>query len=423
MPHLLHPGGQPCCPPELIRPPATPQGTRRRRLWDLPAQAHCPVVGVCLSLAALRRVADKALGGEVLAGDYELHSGAVQECGHRGTLSEALQRELDRRHALALKRTAALKDGDALQRWWHDAVQGDDLAGALWATLTHPRCGDALEEQVLHDVHMRQHQLGEGQGEQRRRLAALQAQNEALAAELARQQERHGRAAAEQSHKIEQLQSALLSARAELIGRDTVIASLWEQLRAIEAAMPELRPRSELAAELRAQTERARELERALSRAQLALDAERRRAQAAQAAVAQQAAPPAAPLPARPADLGEQAVLCVGGRPASVPVYRRIVEHHGGRFLHHDGGEHDHAALLDGTLASADLVICQTGCISHDAYWRVKEHCKRTGKRCVFVENPSRSGLRRALQRLALHEAAAQAETAPIPFQRQRELP
>jgi hypothetical protein len=43
------------------------------------------------------------------------------------------------------------------------------------------------------------------------------------------------------------------------------------------------------------------------------------------------------------------------------------------------------------------LVICQTGCISHDAYWRVKDHCKRTGKPCVFVENPGTASLRRAL--------------------------
>jgi hypothetical protein len=407
MPHLLHPGGQPCCPPELIRPPALPPGTRRRRLWGLPPQAHCPVVGVCLSLATLRRVADKALGGEVLAGDYELHSGAVQECSHRGTLSEALQRELDRRHALALKRTGTLKDSDGLRRWWRDAVQGDDLAGALWATLTHPRCDEPLEEQVLHDVHMRQHQLGEGQGEERRRLAALRAQCDALSAELGRQQERHARAVAEQSRKLEQLQSALMAAHAELIGRDTVIASLWDQLRALEQAAPGLRQRSELAAELETQAERARALERALSRATLALDAERRRADAALAELQQR---PREPVPAveeaTAADLAERAVLCVGGRPASVPVYRRIVEHHGGRFLHHDGGEHDHAALLDGTLSAADLVICQTGCISHDAYWRVKEHCKRTGKRCVFVENPSRAGLRRALQQLATESGA-----------------
>ena len=410
MSKLLHPAGQACCPHELIRPAAEPRGTRRRRLWDLPAHAHCPVVGVCLSLATLRRVADKALGGEVLAGDYELHAGAVQECSRRGSLSEALQRELDRRHALALQRSAAVKDVEALRRWWTDGLRGDDLAGALWATLTHPRCDEDLEEQVLHDVHMRQHQLGEGQCEERRRLAALRVQCDSLQAELTQQQERHARAVAEQARKIEQLQAEAVTRRAELIGRDTVIASLWDELRMLKEAAPDLKARHELAQALEAQFERARSLERALSRAEMSLQSERRRADEAKAVLelAQARAVATAPQEGPPptAELSAQAVLCVGGRPASVPVYRRIVEHHGGRFLHHDGGEHDAAALLDGTLASADLVICQTGCISHDAYWRVKEHCKRTGKPCAFVDRPSRAGVMRALRQLAVSEVS-----------------
>jgi hypothetical protein len=103
----------------------------------------------------------------------------------------------------------------------------------------------------------------------------------------------------------------------------------------------------------------------------------------------------------------------VGGRPASVPVYRYIVERTGGRFLHHDGGEEESPARLDATLAAADLVICQTGCISHNAYWRVKDHCKRTGKQCVFVESPSTAGLKRALRTLA--PAIDSPETTPFP--------
>ena len=55
---------------------------------------------------------------------------------------------------------------------------------------------------------------------------------------------------------------------------------------------------------------------------------------------------------------------------------------------------------LDESLAAADLVICQAGCVSHDAYWRVKDHCKRHGKRCVFVDNPGSASLKRALAEL-----------------------
>ena len=115
---------------------------------------------------------------------------------------------------------------------------------------------------------------------------------------------------------------------------------------------------------------------------------------------------------ARQYALADRAVLCVGGRPASLPAYRRLVEGVGGRFLHHDGGEEDKVTRLASTLDSADIVICQTGCISHDAYWRVKDHCKRTGKRCLFVDNPSNASLRRALAALVPAVPAAQDEEA-----------
>lgn len=45
--------------------------------------------------------------------------------------------------------------------------------------------------------------------------------------------------------------------------------------------------------------------------------------------------------------------------------------------------------LLEDSLHAADLVICQTGCISDGAYWRVKDHCKRTGKPCLLVDQPT----------------------------------
>jgi chromosome segregation ATPase len=40
---------------------------------------------------------------------------------------------------------------------------------------------------------------------------------------------------------------------------------------------------------------------------------------------------------------------------------------------------------------AAELVICQTGCLSHGDYWRVHDHCRRTGKTCVLVTVPDRS--------------------------------
>ncbi len=46
------------------------------------------------------------------------------------------------------------------------------------------------------------------------------------------------------------------------------------------------------------------------------------------------------------------------------------------------------AQVLEASLQAADLVICQTGCLSHGQYWRIQDHCKRTGKTCVLVAQP-----------------------------------
>ena len=141
-----------------INPPAS--GSSRRRLWELDSHAHCPVVGVCMPIAALRRLVDKVLAGQAVADDYELHCGAIAECRLRSPIAEAVQRELDRRCMVPLRHAAKAKTTEALAAWWHEASHGKDLAGAFWATLTHARCTPALEHQVLGEVHMLQHQVG-----------------------------------------------------------------------------------------------------------------------------------------------------------------------------------------------------------------------------------------------------------------------
>nr|WP_246312591.1 DUF2325 domain-containing protein [Aquabacterium terrae] len=400
-PATLPPGGPAATP--LPAPAETPAaGSRRRRLWELGSHAHCPLIGVCLPIAALRRLTDKVLGGEALAGDYELHCGVVADCRQRTRLAEGLQKELDRRYLLTVQRTAKLKTTDTLAAWWREEAASKDLAGAFWAVMTHPRCSEALEHAVLGDVHMLQHQVGMATRIDAARFEALIDENGVLGRALAEAQQRTTRLGAEQARRIERAEAETMRLRAELIGRDTALAQLREQIVALEQAAPELRTRFDLARENRGQAERIHALQRALLQARQEADRQRRRTDEAVAdAAALRQAAPTAPAVAEPLPtLNHRAVLCVGGRSASVPTYRQVVESTGGRFLRHDGGEEDKVAQLDATLAAADLVICQTGCVSHDAYWRVKDHCKRTGKRCVFVANPSKAALERALVRV-----------------------
>lgn len=161
----------------------------------------------------------------------------------------------------------------------------------------------------------------------------------------AKAQERCSRLLAEQAAQIVQL-------RAALIVRDSALAMVREEL--AERALTGFRPPRRLLALL---------------------------------APGKRRAPVAASGAAAPAHLRARAVLCVGRADEASALARQLVEISGGSYLHHDGQDEPdpEAAALEASLRAADLVICQTGCVSHGAYWRVQDHCKRTGKPCVMV--------------------------------------
>lgn len=377
---------------------APARASRRRRLWEMPRVLFCPILGTCVPITQLRRLASRVLGDGTPSDDYDLHCLAISECARRSELAEALYRDLEQRHVTTVRRFAGLRGTAVLQAAWREAMQGAGVAEALWATLTHPDCDAALEEQVQRDIHMLQHQVGVAARADVQRLRELVHENGVLTRELAAVQQRVTQQMTEKASLIERQQAALVRLRAQLIARDTTLATLRDELATWESRVPGLRTRQELAERVERQQQRIQSLERALQQRDEPVVPPPRPVPVSSP---QRVSPGSAAAPVltgiEAAELRDKAVLCVGGRTASVPVYRQLIEDRGARFLHHDGGDEEAAGRLDAHLAAADLVICQAGCISHGAYWRVKDHCKRTGKPCVFVERPSASGLLRCL--------------------------
>ena len=375
---------------ESIPDGAAPQGSRRRRLWELSPACHCPLIGVGLSMQGLRRLAEKVVGERLDHDDYELHVGVVNECRTRKALSEALQKELDRRYAIDVARFRQARNTAEVAALWDAAVAAGKVAGAFWAGLTHARCTPELEERMNRDIHMVQHQAGACARVDMEKHQALLLENARLGRDLLKLQERCHALAQEKASAMREHDTALMGLRAIVIGKDTEIGQARAELAALRASIPELDTRKRLANRLAQLESREQEL-----RAQLAASRER---------AAPDPLPDALPAPAvrapaaPPPSLNRQSILCVSGRSGNVPIYRSIVERAGARFAHHDGGLEDGSGQLDANLAAADLVICQTGCISHGAYWRVKDYCKRTGTRCLFVDNPSVSALARTLE-------------------------
>jgi hypothetical protein len=368
--------------------------SRRRRLWELGHACHCPLVGVGFPLGVLRKLVDKVTSGKVVADDYEVHVGAVTECANRNRLSEALQKELERRYAAVLLRFRGAKTTEQVGELWRTAVANGDVAGAFWAGLTHPRCSSELEEQMCRDLHMVQHQAGACVRADIGKFNATLAENARLTHDLGKAQQRAAALLADKSADAERHATQLMQLRAQLVGKDSMIDSLRTELEQLKESIPGLETRAKLAERLAQMDER----ERALRQQIAELKTEALRAVEPPAPIQEETRQVVEHVMKMPLRLSDRAVLCVGGRSGNVATYRELIEQQGAQFAHHDGGLEDNANRLDASLAAADLVICQTGCISHSAYWRVKDYCKRTGTRCVFIDNPSISSLARGLE-------------------------
>lgn len=382
---------RPLAPPKETATTST--GSRRRRLWEIPHKCHCPVIGVCFGVDELRSLMAKVMHFPANTTDFVLHTTAVGACETRTRLAELLHKQLEKRYALVIRQISACKDSEGLRDLWRRAVRsGNDIPATLWACWTHPGCDPVLDQEIYGDIHMLQHQIGTGTRADLATLKALQADNAQLRRQL---EEARRELEGQRNEKIREtrtLGERVAELRVELAGKDASLANLTGQLALLRESLPELKERQALAR--RASDAEARAAALTARCADLEAEAERltQLAHRAEAHLRHWADPPsaateAAPLPSEDSDhLSGKCVLCVGGRSGAVDAYRQIVEQRGGRFLHHDGGLEESLHRIDAALSAADLVVCQAGCISHNAYWRVKEQCKRTGKQCIFIK-------------------------------------
>ena len=357
----------------------------RRRLWQLSTQAHELLLGTSFTPDALRREAARVLGRMhhgvclIKGRDVDVLYSLVHDMVTRNPVSEAFDKRLNQGHALAVRRMASLRDADALQTAWRQSLAGDAMPAALWSLVTHP-LGAALEASALYDAR------GWVFEHCRRSVAVTRARAQAEDAmqETRRQvDELRARLGAQQQQAAD-AQAAARAEQARLVGE---LARSQELLAVVQ--------RSAVAA---CPTAHDRVVNPPIRPAALDVVS---------------AAPTAASLPVleEPASRTETAsqpivvegrrVLCVGGIQHAVARYRSRIERLGGHFEHHDGGLEDGVQALDGRLSRAEIVICQAGCINHEAYQRVKRHCQRTGTTCLYLDRPSLSRLDRALHQPA----------------------
>lgn len=401
------PGGGNClCAPDDA--PGTVAG-RRSKLWELPHAFHCALIGTCLPVPDMRRLAPHSGYDVSNMSDYSLHTTVVNNCDSRNPLTDAIQRFLDKRHARVIARFAPAPDAAAVAALWQEALaSGDDVPGALWAIWTHPATDGATGKAVHGDIHMLSHQVGAAVRGDLRQLEQHKADAASLRKEVTSLRRAMNRAAQEHA-------AALAALRRELAAADQIVTRhrrLETELADAARALKQQNALQQRVASLTTRAEAAEEWNTANSRraAQLELDLVEARAERAIAekalaealgvrAAADEESPCGMRCPPA-ASLEGRCVLCVGGRSGLVDGYRKLVEQSGGSFLHHDGGQEESLHRIDAAIARADAVVCQSACVSHAAYWRLKDACKRLGKPCLFVKSPGIGSFARSLSAL-----------------------
>lgn len=115
----------------------------------------------------------------------------------------------------------------------------------------------------------------------------------------------------------------------------------------------------------------------------------------------------AAPSCASP-NLAGRCILCVDGRAALYPEYRRLVETSGGNLLIYRSNSQGETRPppLPALLAQADMVICPVDCVNHHAFFTVKRYCRHSGKPCVLLDRSGLSTFRKGVAALAALTAA-----------------
>lgn len=374
----------------VSRPELPPPKRVRAKLWELNEAVHCSIIGTCLTTAELRRVMGKVLGRDVSrTSDHDLHSQAVGLCNHHNAGSKLLQKALDARHEIVVKRFSRITGEAAVLATWAEARAAGDIPGAYWAVLTHPDVGHEGLRRAFGDVHMLSHLVGAANRADIRRLTALEDENAALQDKVERQQLRLHEAITSRDATIRQLGGlAAATAHATMDPADgdpadrnpadgDALAGLRHLVADLQSRLARETARREWLEQRQAE---AAEVAQRCGRRAKAADAECSATRRELLVLEQLTAQPGA---ARPPLLPAHHVLYVGGRPSAVEQMRALMVEAGGALLTHDGGRHDHTSLLAGLVGKADQVVFPVDCISHDAALTVKRLCRQLGKRFV----------------------------------------
>jgi len=359
--------------------------SRRRWLWESYDNAHCPIIGTCLSHGDLLKIGKRLrLQFEEGFHDYDLHAYFVKAAIHDSKEARAIHKMLDQRHKGALRRFGRLKCEDDIIAIWEEMKEAGQIAGAFYAIMTLRHVSKELRAQIFGEVHMLSHLIGASFRKQGMEVASLKGQLNTLQEKRERVESGLHTALEERDARIGDLEIQIAQARSKPVTESKPIAAPVEQF---DQQKTQLVIESARARALHAETEAKSLLQEN--------KAMQKRMQELERQVMLMA--PAEEESIDQPNLEGQSILYLGGRHNQIPHFQKLANSFGAKLVYHDGGLEDSISRIDEVLPSVDCVFCPIDCVSHAACIRAKHGCKKYGKTFVPLRSASKSSLKQAL--------------------------
>lgn len=392
-------------------PPPNEFGARYRRLWELPQNLRCPVVGTCIRDRELRKILTKAGFRAKQYSSFQLHAQAMSRMEDENPISRKVDAALRRKFRVGIAAFGEMAEDDFLALWRERLREGEtDFVDLFYVSSIRRDFSDAAAMEIYGDIHMMGHaqtrravsvgqKLAEAglrtdraeerckkEGERNRRLKE---KNQALYAEL---RDAHARITelsfsnaclrkCRDSRNLENPAPASPCPAEELGRLKTENRRMGKELNRVE------REKRKLQIEL---------FELRSLRDQLSGEIETLIARFGEMAGCRVETPP-------PECRGQDCATCskriliVGGMTRIRHLYQALVESRGGVFDYHDGYMKNGNRDIDAQVRRSDIVICPVNCNSHGACRKIKHLCKKYEKPFKMLPSASLSAITEAL--------------------------
>lgn len=129
----------------------------RYKLKDLDKAFICPIVGNCLTINELWKLAKSCKIDIPVKEDYYIHRCFVYEAHESSVVAKKMEKLLDRKYSTAINHFSRAKTDEELEGVWREYSDRGELTGSFWAVVTHPLASQKLLDKIHGEIHMLSH--------------------------------------------------------------------------------------------------------------------------------------------------------------------------------------------------------------------------------------------------------------------------